>query len=73
MTSANDSTPDLAPTDAAADTTERAIPDFAFPFSPKRFQKAKDEQPNHWKANPSRHDSRPGPAPRGSRRSMGKR
>jgi len=72
MTSPDDSLPATPPTDAA-DTTERAIPDFAFPFSPKRFQKAKDDQPTHWKAHPSQHDTRPGPAPRGSRRSMGKR
>nr|WP_229779514.1 hypothetical protein [Pseudomonas matsuisoli] len=53
---------------------ERAIPAFTFPFSPDAYAPGKkDDQPWHQKGNKSNHDKRPGPAPRGTRRSMGKR
>ncbi|HWR81201.1 MAG TPA: hypothetical protein VN303_13500 [Pseudomonas sp.] len=55
-------------------TPKSAIKPFAFPFSPEVFAPGKsNDQPWHQKGNKSNHDQRPGAAPKGSRRSMGKR
>jgi len=60
---------------AADDSTEpSAIKPFDFPFSPEVFAPAKrNDKPWHQQGNKSNHDQRPGAAPKGSRRSMGKR
>jgi hypothetical protein len=53
---------------------KEGIKPFAFPFSPEVFAPTKrNDQPWHQKGNKSNHDQRPGAAPKGSRRSMGKR
>lgn len=57
----------------AATPAKAAVPAFAFPFKPADFAQSKDSQPWYQKSNKSRHDSRPGAAPSGTRRSMGKR
>ena len=70
-----------SPTDApepveATSTAEQApaIEPFRFPFAPEVFAPSKaNDKPWHQKGNKSNHDQRPGPAPRGTRRSMGKR
>lgn len=76
-------TPEHTPApDAAAETVDAAtqaqdakaaVPAFAFPFKPADFAQSKDNQPWYQQSNKSRHDSRPGAAPSGTRRSMGKR
>lgn len=62
---------------AAAAPAEAGIPEvpaFRFPFSPDVYAPKKgDEQPWHQQGNKSNHDKRPGMAPKGTRRSMGKR
>ena len=62
-------------TASAVERSENSgIKPFAFPFSPEIFAPPKpNDQPWHQKGNKSNHDQRPGAAPRGSRRSMGKR
>lgn len=70
--------PASTPVTEAAGVTEsdksKAIEPFSFPFSPEVFAPAKrDDKPWHQKGNKSNHDQRPGAAPKGSRRSMGKR
>jgi hypothetical protein len=51
-----------------------AVPAFNFPFSPSAFAPGKnDGQPWHQKGNKSAHEKKIGPAPNGTRRSMGKR
>lgn len=58
----------------AADSPQAATPAFRFPFSPATYApKKNDDQPWHQRDNKSNHDKRPGMAPRGTRRSMGKR
>ncbi|HYQ37840.1 MAG TPA: hypothetical protein VER09_02750 [Pseudomonas sp.] len=58
----------------AADSPQAATPAFRFPFSPATYApKQSDDQPWHQRNNKSNHDKRPGMAPRGTRRSMGKR
>lgn len=58
----------------AADSPQAATPTFRFPFSPATYApKQSDDQPWHQRNNKSNHDKRPGMAPRGTRRSMGKR
>ena len=53
---------------------QAASPAFRFPFSPETYApKKNDDQPWHQRNNKSNHDKRPGMAPRGTRRSMGKR
>ncbi|MBF7731230.1 hypothetical protein [Pseudomonas sp. N040] len=75
-------TPPAAPVDTPAKAAEGAVESskpqsiepFSFPFSPEVFAPAKrDDKPWHQKGNKSNHDQRPGAAPKGSRRSMGKR
>jgi hypothetical protein len=64
------------PAEKAADDTasEASVKPFSFPFAPELFSPAKaDDKPWHQKANRSNHEQRPGAAPRGTRRSMGKR
>lgn len=71
MSSTEDLTPSSeTPTEQPA--AER-IPSFSFPFRPGQFNATRDNQPWYQKNNGCNHDCRPGPAPRGSRRSMGKR
>ena len=51
-----------------------AIKPFGFPFSPEVFAPAKcNDKPWHQKGKKSNHDQRPGAAPKGTRRAMGKR
>ncbi len=51
-----------------------AIPAFKFPFSPASYAPGKnDGQAWHAKGNKSAHEKKIGPAPNGTRRSMGKR
>jgi hypothetical protein len=68
--------PETAADTVDASTTKdakAAVPAFAFPFKPTDFAQSKDKQPWYQKSNKSNHDSRPGAAPSGTRRSMGKR
>ncbi|UVE19832.1 hypothetical protein NVV93_06090 [Pseudomonas sp. LS44] len=59
---------------AEAPAPKTAIPAFTFPFSPATFAPGKnDNQPWHQKGNKSGHEKKIGPAPNGTRRSMGKR
>lgn len=54
--------------------TKPAIPAFKFPFSPASFAPGKnDNQGWHGKGNKPGHEKKIGPAPNGTRRSMGKR
>ncbi|AYC33727.1 hypothetical protein D3880_15800 [Pseudomonas cavernae] len=63
-----------ATTAEPAPATKSTIPTFAFPFSPATFAPGKnDNQPWHQKGNKSGHEKKIGPAPNGTRRSMGKR
>ncbi len=49
-------------------------PAFRFPFTAETYAPKKNgEQPKHPGNNKSNHDKRPGAAPRGTRKSMGKR
>ncbi|WP_263145297.1 hypothetical protein [Pseudomonas sp. RIT-PI-AD] len=75
MTSTDPLSPADASTDAspAGEPAQAEIPAFEFPFSPGQFLKAKNEKNRPPKGHVSQHDKRPGPAPRGTRRSMGKR
>lgn len=60
--------------DTSAPPQAPAIPEFRFPFSPATFAPGKsDGQPWHRKGNKSAHEKKIGPAPNGTRRSMGKR
>jgi hypothetical protein len=55
-------------------TETAAIKPFDFPFSAEVFAPTKhNDKPWHQKGNKSNHDQRPGAAPRGTRRAMGKR
>lgn len=67
-----DNTPVQEP-DAPQTEEAGAVATFAFPFKPGQFNAARNNQPWYQKGNGCNHDCRPGPAPRGSRRSMGKR
>lgn len=59
--------------DADAGENKPSIPTFGFPFKPGELLQAK-KQPAHYKGpGKSNHDKRPGAAPSGTRRSMGKR
>lgn len=61
--------------DLQAESGEKkpAIPSFGFPFKPAELLQAK-KNPSHYKGSgKSNHDKRPGAAPSGTRRSMGKR
>lgn len=69
--------PDAAvePVDAnvASNDGKPAIPSFRFPFKPGELTQAKKDQPYYKGSGKSNHDKRPGAAPSGTRRSMGKR
>jgi hypothetical protein len=71
------SAPDTAiePVDAnvASNDGKPAIPAFRFPFKPAELAQAKKDQPYYKGSGKSNHDKRPGAAPSGTRRSMGKR
>jgi hypothetical protein len=56
----------------AADS-KPAIPAFSFPFKPGELLQAKKDQQHYKGSGKSNHDKRPGVAPSGTRRSMGKR
>jgi hypothetical protein len=59
---------------AASDTENKAeIPAFSFPFKPGELLQAKKDQGWYQKGGKSNHEKRPGAAPAGTRRSMGKR
>ncbi|ARU89249.1 hypothetical protein [Pseudomonas sp. M30-35] len=68
-------TVDATVTEATGETAAKpAIPAFKFPFSPATFAPGKNEgQAWHGKGNKSAHEKKIGPAPSGTRRSMGKR
>ncbi|HEY8330591.1 hypothetical protein D3C81_945830 [compost metagenome] len=60
--------------DQASEATQAAVPAFRFPFTAETYAPKKNgEQPRHPGNNKSNHDKRPGAAPRGTRKSMGKR
>ncbi|SER56443.1 hypothetical protein SAMN03159444_04457 [Pseudomonas sp. NFACC02] len=66
---------DVEPVEADAETNDRKteIPAFSFPFRPGELMQTK-KPPMHYKGpGKSNHDKRPGAAPSGTRRSMGKR
>jgi hypothetical protein len=69
--------PDLVVESADANTSptgeKPAIPAFRFPFKPGELAQAKKDQPRYKGPGKSNHDKRPGAAPSGTRRSMGKR
>ncbi|MFK3969684.1 hypothetical protein ACI2KS_03015 [Pseudomonas sp. NPDC087358] len=69
--------PDLAiesvDANASADASKPVIPAFTFPFKPGELAQAKKDQPYYQKSGKSSHEKRPGAAPSGTRRSMGKR
>lgn len=59
---------------ASADQPAAATPNASFLLSPATYAPKKgDAQPWHQRNNKSNHDKRPGMAPKGTRRSMGKR
>ncbi|UZJ59675.1 hypothetical protein OKW98_24540 [Pseudomonas sp. KU26590] len=58
---------------AAAADTKPAIPAFSFPFKSGELLQAKKDQQHYKGPGKSNHDKRPGAAPSGTRRSMGKR
>jgi hypothetical protein len=66
---------DVEPVDADATSSKETpvIPAFSFPFKPGQLAQAKKDQPYYQKSNKSSHEKRPGAAPSGTRRSMGKR
>ncbi len=72
-------TNDLAAVDANQTETlvelpKTAVPAFKFPFAPGNFAPQKTpSQPWHQKGNNARHEKKIGMAPKGTRRSMGKR
>ncbi len=60
--------------DTAADSSASAVKPFSFPFAAETFSPtANKDKPWHQLGNKSNHDKRPGAAPKGTRRSMGKR
>lgn len=68
--------PDVAVETSDANTapaeSKPTIPSFRFPFKPGELAQAKNQH-NYPGAGKSSHDKRPGVAPSGTRRSMGKR
>lgn len=60
-------------TNAVPADTKPAIPAFSFPFKPGELLQAKKDQQHYKGSGKSNHDKRPGVAPSGTRRSMGKR
>ena len=58
---------------APSDEAKPAIPAFSFPFKPGELMQAKKEASYYQKSGKSNHEKRPGAAPSGTRRSMGKR
>jgi hypothetical protein len=66
---------DVESVDAGSESEAKKaeIPAFGFPFKPGELMQAK-KNPSHYKGpGKSNHDKRPGAAPSGTRRSMGKR
>lgn len=72
---ANAAAVDTAITESTtAEPEKAAIPAFRFPFSPATYAPNKSaDQPWHQKGSTSGHEKKIGPAPSGTRRSMGKR
>jgi hypothetical protein len=60
-------------TQAERDENKPAIPAFGFPFKPAQLLQAKKNTSHYKGSGKSNHDKRPGAAPSGTRRSMGKR
>ncbi len=64
----------LNTSESATAPRKPGIDAFRFPFAPSAYAASKkDDQPWHQKGNKSNHDQRPGLAPKGSSKSMGKR
>lgn len=61
--------------DANAEAGDRkaVIAPFSFPFKPGELMQAKKDRSYYKGSGKSNHDKRPGAAPSGTRRSMGKR
>lgn len=72
-TPAPDSADETADTHAESGEKKAAIPAFGFPFKPGELLQAKKPSSHYKGAGKSNHDKRPGAAPSGTRRSMGKR
>lgn len=72
-TSAPELETESADANATPAETKPVIPAFSFPFKPGELAQAKKDQPYYQKSNKSNHEKRPGAAPSGTRRSMGKR
>ena len=66
---------DVESVEAGAETQAETaeIPAFSFPFKPGELLQAKKNQSHYKGSGKSNHDKRPGAAPSGTRRSMGKR
>lgn len=77
QTPAAEATLAVEPADSAAPLTDQAAPKatgFASLFGAAKAASGKqDDQPWHQKGNKSAHEKKIGPAPSGTRRSMGKR
>lgn len=64
---------DSVDSNATSAETKPAIPAFSFPFKPGELLQARKDQQHYKGSGKSNHDKRPGVAPSGTRRSMGKR
>jgi len=64
---------DSVESNATSADPKPAIPAFSFPFKPGELLQAKKGQQHYKGSGKSNHDKRPGVAPSGTRRSMGKR
>lgn len=62
-----------ATADTETTSSNPAIPDFEFPFKPGQLADKRKAAPSYPGAGKVNHHRTPGPAPRGTRRSMGKR
>ncbi|HEY0287583.1 MAG TPA: hypothetical protein VGC62_11315 [Pseudomonas sp.] len=72
-TSEHTPAPETVDSAASAIENKADIPAFGFPFKPGELLQAKKEQGWYQKGGKSNHEKRPGAAPAGTRRSMGKR
>lgn len=72
-TSEHTPAPETVDNAATEAETKAEIPAFSFPFKPGELLQAKKDQGWYQKGGKSNHEKRPGAAPAGTRRSMGKR
>lgn len=72
-TPAPDTAVEAVDENALASEKKPVIPAFSFPFKPGELLQAKKDQAHYKGSGKSNHDKRPGVAPSGTRRSMGKR